>query len=76
MVVAHQRCRKSFERPERYEKRRVAHRLNRSTLVEYLDALGILVDDPSFFGNGVAIRQIVDWDVRRVRVDAWRTDNL
>ena len=66
----------NFERPERYEKRKVAHRLNRSTLVEYLGALGIRVDEPTFFGNGVAIRQIVDWNVRRVRVDAWRTDNL
>lgn len=65
-----------FERPERYERRRIADRLDRPTLVEYLSALGVRVDDPSFFGDGIAIRQIVDWNVRRQSVDKWRTDNL
>lgn len=65
-----------FEHPERYESGRIAQRLDRSTLVEYLNALGIQVDDPGFFGDGIAIRQIVEWEVRRESVDEWRAANL
>lgn len=64
-----------FERPERYERRRIAQRLDRALLVEYLDALGIPVDDPSFFGDGTAVRQIVDWDRRRQTVAQWLAAN-
>lgn len=65
-----------FEQPERYEQRRVSDRLDRATLVSYLAALGIRVDDPSFFGEGTAVRQIVDWEVRRQHIDRWRRENL
>jgi len=65
-----------FEQPGRYERRRIAERFDRETLVEYLDALGIRVDDPSFFGQGIAIRRIVDWDVRRQSVAEWQVENL
>ncbi|MCP4305595.1 MAG: hypothetical protein GY788_12090 [bacterium] len=65
-----------FEQPERYERRRISQRLDRTTLVAYLDALGIRVDDPSFFGQGIAIRQIVDWKARSQSVDEWRAENL
>lgn len=65
-----------FEKSERYERRRIAERFDRATLAEYLEALGIWVDDPSFFGDGIAIRQIVDWSVRRQSVDEWRAEKL
>lgn len=65
-----------FEKPERYKRRRIAQRFDRATLAEYLSAIGIRVDDPSFFGDGIAIRQIVDWSVRRQSVDEWRVENL
>lgn len=65
-----------FEQPERYEQRRISDRLDRATLVDYLSALGIRVDDPAFFGDGVAVRRIVDWEVRSQSVDDWRKENL
>lgn len=65
-----------FEQPERYTRRSIAQRLDRATLVSYLDALGIRVDDPNFFGEGIAIRQIVDWSRRRQSVAEWRAENL
>jgi hypothetical protein len=65
-----------YEQTDRYERRRISERLDRGTLVEYLDALGIRVDDPSFFGEGIAFRRIVDWDTRRQSVGEWRAENL
>ncbi|MGF1667419.1 MAG: hypothetical protein ACFCVC_14250 [Acidimicrobiia bacterium] len=64
-----------FEKPERYERRRIAQRFDRTTLTEYLDALGIRMDDPSFFGDGTAIRHVVDWNARRQSVAEWRAEN-
>lgn len=65
-----------FEHPERYERRRIAERLDRATLVEYLDALGIHVDDAGFFGDGTAVKRLVDWDRRRQTVAEWRAEYL
>lgn len=66
----------AFERPERYERSRISERLDRATLVEYLHALDIRVDDPSFFGEGTVVRQGVDGVVRRQTADQWRAENL
>lgn len=65
----------SFERPEMYDVRKIRDRFNRPLLIEYLEALGIHADDPSFFGDCVAVRQLVDWPRRTVSVAAWRSDN-
>jgi hypothetical protein len=55
----------SFERPERYQARRIRDRLDRPLLVEYLRALGILVDEAAFYGVGFSLRQVVDYPRRR-----------
>jgi hypothetical protein len=54
-----------FEKPKRYEARRVRDRFDRVLLVEYLFAIGIHVDDPAFYGNGFGLRQIVSYERRR-----------
>lgn len=51
----------AFEEPGSYQRRRVRDRLDRPRLVSYLDALGIRVDDPDFYGEGVVLSQLVDW---------------
>ncbi len=48
-----------FEHADRYVARRIKCRFDRSLLVEYLVALGIRVDDADFYGEGVALRQLV-----------------
>jgi hypothetical protein len=54
-----------FETPARYTARRIRDRFDRALLVTYLAAMGIRVDDPSFFGNGIRLRRVVDYEVRR-----------
>lgn len=44
-----------FEDPTAYSSRRIRDRFDRALLVRYLSALGIFVDDPAFFRNGVMI---------------------
>jgi len=44
-------------------------------LIEYLHQLGIRVDDRSFYGGAVAVRQIVDWTPRQETVAAGRAAN-
>ncbi len=50
-------------------------RLDRPLLVEYLDAMGIDVDSDTFYGPAWVIRQVVDWESRRVSVESFRHDN-
>ncbi len=57
-----------FEKPARYDARLVRDRLDRPLLLEYLAALGIRADDPSFYGDGIAVRQIVAHVRRRETV--------
>lgn len=64
-----------FERPERYRARLKRDRLDRPLLVEYLDALGIHVDHDGYFGRAWAVRQLVDWHVRRESVEDFRRLN-
>jgi len=64
-----------FETPSRYKVRLVRNRLDRTLLVSYLSALEIDVDDPTFFGDAWAIREIVAWPTRRVPVQEWRNEN-
>ena len=64
-----------FERADRYQARRTRDRLDRSLLVEYLGAMGIRVDDPTFFGDALAVLQKVDWPVRRESVHDFRVEN-
>ncbi len=52
----------AFEEPSSYQRRRVRDRLDRRRLVGYLDELGIRVDEPDFFGEGVVLSQLVDWE--------------
>jgi hypothetical protein len=55
----------SWERPERYGAQRIRDRLDRPLLVEYLGAMGIRVDDASFYGEGFCLRQIVSYARRQ-----------
>lgn len=55
----------SFEHTDAYGARRVRDRFSRALLVEYLAALGIVVDEPYRFGTGVRVRQRVSWSRRR-----------
>lgn len=63
-----------WEHPNRYRARRKRDRLDRALLVEYLEALGIRVDDPGFYRKGIGVRQHVDWPRRQVPVAAWRKE--
>ncbi len=49
-------------------------RFDRPLLVQYLHALGIEVDDPAFYGEGVAVRQKVGWARRRESAAEVRRD--
>lgn len=64
-----------FEASARYGARRIRDRLDRPLLIEYLHQLGIRVDDRAFFGDAVAVRQVVDWTPRQETVAAWRAAN-
>ncbi len=52
----------SYELAERYSRRRVRDRFDREMLISYLDHLEIRADDPEFFGRGVLVQQVVDWE--------------
>lgn len=65
----------AFESTDRYAARRVRDRFDRALLVEYLSALGIRVDDPAFFNDGVSVVQRVDWTVRRESASEFRRKN-
>jgi hypothetical protein len=54
-----------FEKPARYEARRIIDRFDRNLLVEYLAAIGIRVDDRAFYGDGFGLRQVVAFQPRR-----------
>jgi hypothetical protein len=54
-----------FEEQNRHASDRNRDRFGRGLLVDYLAALGIVVDDPSFSGSGTSIRDRVNYDVRR-----------
>lgn len=64
-----------FEDPSRYEARRVRDRLDRPRLVAYLRELGIRVDEPNFYGAGVLVRQLVQWERRSETVADFRRAN-
>jgi hypothetical protein len=53
-----------FEQPERYRARRRRDRLDRVLLAEYLQAMGIAVDDEGSYAEAVLVRQRVDWPTR------------
>jgi hypothetical protein len=50
-----------FERSDRYRAPRVRDRFDRALLIEYLGAVGIRADDEAFYGDGVRVRQLVDY---------------
>jgi hypothetical protein len=50
-----------FERPERYSARKIRDRFDRDLLLEYLAAVAIRADDPSFYGRGVGVYQNVNF---------------
>lgn len=53
-----------FEDVARYGARRIRERFDRGLLVAHLHELGIEVDDPTWFGPGVRVRQVVSWQTR------------
>lgn len=61
-----------FENTSRYSLRRIRQRFDRETLIQYLAALGIRVDDVGFYGTGRSVRQEVAWPTRKVTVDEAR----
>lgn len=65
-----------FEQPERYRARRIRDRLDRALLITYLGQLDIHPDDPSFFADGLVVRQIVDWPRRRESVAESRASQV
>lgn len=66
---------RTFEDLDRYKARRVRDRLDRALLVRYLESLGISVDHPSFFREGVVVTQIVNWTSREQSVERFRQTN-
>jgi hypothetical protein len=64
-----------FEDLDRYKARRIRDRLDRALLVRYLESLGIRPDDPSFFGEGVVVTQVVSWASREQSVELFRQSN-
>jgi hypothetical protein len=50
-----------WEDPTRYSERRIQDRLTRNMLVQYLAALGIDVDEPTFFGSGALFQERALW---------------
>jgi hypothetical protein len=54
-----------FERTDAYAARLVRHRFTRALLVEYLNALGIAVDDDRSYGDATLVRQHVTWTTRQ-----------
>lgn len=64
-----------FEDLDRYSARRVRDRLDRALLVRYLESLGIRPDDPTFFGEGVVVTQVVTWASREQSVERFRHEN-
>lgn len=64
-----------FEEPSSYTRPRVRDRLDRPRLVSYLHKLGIRVDEPDFFGEGVVLAQLVDWERRVETVADFRRAN-
>ena len=55
--------------------RRIRDRLDRALLMRYLESLGIRPDDPSFFGDGVVVTQLVSWASREESVAGFRQTN-
>jgi hypothetical protein len=51
----------SFEDPSAYGSKRIRDRFNRALLVQYLAALGIAVDDPSFFRTGLLFENLATY---------------
>lgn len=65
----------SFEDPSCYQRRRVRDRLDRPRLVSYLRDLGIRVDEPGFYGAGVVLTQLVEWDCNSESVTDFRRES-
>lgn len=63
-----------FEDVERYSARRIRDRFDRSTLLDYLNALGIPAGDDNSYGDGVLVQQVVDWPVRSVSLAEARAE--
>ncbi|HTQ45657.1 MAG TPA: hypothetical protein VMI75_23025 [Polyangiaceae bacterium] len=61
-----------FEEAERYGARRIRERLDREMLLRYLAALGIRVDDPTFWRQGVLLQQRVTYESRTSTLDELR----
>jgi hypothetical protein len=64
-----------FEDLDRYQARLVRDRLDRALLVRYLSSFGIRADDPSFFGDGVIVTQLVNWTSREESAERFRETN-
>lgn len=64
-----------WEQSDRYSARVTRTRLDRPLLVTYLAALGIRVDEPDFFHEARAVRQLVPWRVRSQSAAQFRATN-
>ncbi len=51
----------SFERPAAYQARKISERFNRPLLLEYLQALGVAVDDDKQYDYAVALKRRTVW---------------
>jgi hypothetical protein len=58
-----------FERPAAYRARLIRDRFPRALLVEYLDALGIAVDEPGRYGAATLVRRRVGWPTRQQKIN-------
>jgi hypothetical protein len=54
-----------FERTDAYAARQVRHRFTRALLVDYLNALGIAVDDHRSYGDATLVHRHVTWTTRQ-----------
>jgi hypothetical protein len=55
-----------FEDLSRYTAHRIRDRLDRDSLIRYLQELGIPADDDDAYGHGVLVQQLVPWPRRTV----------
>jgi len=62
----------AFEDTSRYTARRIRDRFDRPTLVTYLGALGIDVDDAAAYGAATLVEHVVDWPSRTMTLDEAR----
>jgi hypothetical protein len=65
-----------FEETASYGARLVRDRFTRDMLVRYLEALGIRVDEPAYYRDGLLVQKIVDYPTSTWTVDEAREEYL